>query len=264
MTEPRKPYIPKISPLCYQANERHYSKTFSRPRLRQAHLEKIIYDQFRSHKLPQTEEARYFLDEVARCIRVSASIRPRIAQRDRFNAWCMQFAPWADCDALPSLVSIFDARWVRMTDDDELGRQIGLSYARRRRLRAYSIGSYDVGKEDRKKLTKERKKNGARERQAAKRLATGATPHSQSLARTRPWEAEGISRSTWYVRRAKNWQESYRTNSSPYILISNVEKRNSPTPSEKRREDCGFVGLNLIPSCGKTAKRTSDVSEDAV
>jgi hypothetical protein len=36
--------------------------------------------------------------------------------------------------------------------------------------------------------------------QASKRHASGATPHSQSLSQTRPWEAFGWSRRTWYRR----------------------------------------------------------------
>jgi hypothetical protein len=40
-------------------------------------------------------------------------------------------------------------------------------------------------------------------RQRALRKSRGATPRSESLSQTRPWEAEGISRATWHRRRKK-------------------------------------------------------------
>jgi hypothetical protein len=40
-----------------------------------------------------------------------------------------------------------------------------------------------------------------RERMAKVRLAKGSKPRFRSLSRMKPWEAEGISRRTWYRRR---------------------------------------------------------------
>ena len=34
-----------------------------------------------------------------------------------------------------------------------------------------------------------------------RRKANGTTPREQSLSRTKPWDAEGLSRATWYRRR---------------------------------------------------------------
>jgi hypothetical protein len=48
----------------------------------------------------------------------------------------------------------------------------------------------------------ERKRERDREQARRRRAAQGMRPHSQSLSRTRPWEAEGISRSTWERNRA--------------------------------------------------------------
>jgi hypothetical protein len=65
---------------------------------------------------------------------------------------------------------------------------------------------------ERKERDRERKrrKRGAADKQARKRerergrrrrAAKGARPRAESLSRTRPWEARGISRSTWERRR---------------------------------------------------------------
>jgi hypothetical protein len=52
----------------------------------------------------------------------------------------------------------------------------------------------------------ERKRRLERERQNKERRAAGAMLRAEyeanSLSRTRPWDAEGISRATWYRRRA--------------------------------------------------------------
>lgn len=54
-------------------------------------------------------------------------------------------------------------------------------------------------------------------RKRAERAAKGATPRSESLSATRPWEALGISRRTWYRKQAVEGAAPRGTNtSSPY------------------------------------------------
>lgn len=43
-----------------------------------------------------------------------------------------------------------------------------------------------------------------RDRKRAERAAKGATPREKSTARTKPWEAAGMSRATWYRQRGKS------------------------------------------------------------
>jgi hypothetical protein len=57
-----------------------------------------------------------------------------------------------------------------------------------------TIGGYDVPKRQRTL----RRKQKAREREARRRRGHGARPQSQSLSRTKPWAAEGVSRRKWY------------------------------------------------------------------
>ena len=52
-----------------------------------------------------------------------------------------------------------------------------------------------------------RRKRNKLEQKATKRRNSGAKPHSESLAQTKPWEAEGISRAT-YFRRQKQSHET--------------------------------------------------------
>jgi hypothetical protein len=77
---------------------------------------------------------------------------------------------------------------------DDLGQYLRLTDAERTAWGIRTIGGHDVPKHQRNR----RRKQKARERYARRRLRLGMRPHTQSLSRTRPWEKEGVSRSTWY------------------------------------------------------------------
>jgi hypothetical protein len=52
-----------------------------------------------------------------------------------------------------------------------------------------------------KRLRREQVREADRDRKERARRAKGAKPRAQALSRTRPWDAEGISRRTWERRR---------------------------------------------------------------
>jgi len=89
----------------------------------------------------------------------------------------------------------------RQMESDALARWLGLTYGVREKLGITTIGAIDVSKSERKALRKERNRQ-AKER---RRRDQGAKPRAeylaQSLSRLRPWQAMGISRSTWERRR---------------------------------------------------------------
>jgi hypothetical protein len=82
---------------------------------------------------------------------------------------------------------------------DQLARFLGVTYASRQHLKAWTLGAVDVSRAERTKRAKER----SRAKQQLKRRAAGAKPQSQSVSRAKPWEQQGISRRTWYRRRQK-------------------------------------------------------------
>jgi hypothetical protein len=89
---------------------------------------------------------------------------------------------------------------------DELAHELGVSimpFAVRQALGLTTIGSIDVDKAARKR----RRAANQRENSTAWRRRNGALPRSvyeaSSLSKTKPWEAEGISRSTYERRRKK-------------------------------------------------------------
>jgi hypothetical protein len=109
-------------------------------------------------------------------------------------------APWLrDASSLLPQIDAFPTRWRAGT----LGRLLNLSGAEWRALRLRTIGPVDMTKMERVAYSQAL----ARERKKAKRRAEGRLLREEwlarnSLSRTKPWVAEGVSRRTWERRRA--------------------------------------------------------------
>jgi hypothetical protein len=76
---------------------------------------------------------------------------------------------------------------------DALAHYLSIPYCVREKLKLKTVGSLDVLKTARKELR--RREDKLRKRR--ERRAQGATPQTEALSNTRPWEALGISRRTW-------------------------------------------------------------------
>jgi hypothetical protein len=94
---------------------------------------------------------------------------------------------------------------------DNLARFLGVAYAQRQALGLTTIGSVNVKKGARIELRKLR----ARRALAAKRHANGVRPRAEyeanSLSRSQPWRALGMSRRTWERHRNKARDASVST-----------------------------------------------------
>lgn len=97
----------------------------------------------------------------------------------------------------------------RMPTADELAFQLGLTIARRTELAITTIGAIDCDKAERAELRKQR----AAAREKARRAKAGAVPRAKSAERTKPWQARGISRATYYRNLKNEADETDETNS---------------------------------------------------
>ncbi|MGX4772014.1 hypothetical protein ACWAUC_19765 [Bradyrhizobium guangdongense] len=122
-------------------------------------------------------------------------------QRRRIASWLGTWAPWMRLDEMSRIIEAVIAKPFRW-NADTLGKRLNLAYADRQRLKITSIGAVDVTKAQRAAARKARK----REDMSQRRRAAGVKPRSQyeatAAARAKPWEAEGVSRATWYRRNA--------------------------------------------------------------
>jgi hypothetical protein len=81
-----------------------------------------------------------------------------------------------------------------------VGRWLGVTDEIRERLKLWTIHPIDVGREQ-MKARRERRKRESKERRRRERGAIlRADYEARSLSKAKPWEAEGISRRTWYRR----------------------------------------------------------------
>jgi hypothetical protein len=108
-------------------------------------------------------------------------------------------APWADSDRVLEEIYTYPRKW----KSERLGQLLNLTGKEWRELRI-RIAPVDMTQAERRYYSR-LLSNGRRRR---KRKASGMLSRADYLAthnlsRTRPWEAEGIDRSTWYRHRAK-------------------------------------------------------------
>src|SRR5262245_8786822 len=116
---------------------------------------------------------------------------------------------------------------------DCLARFLGVTYAQRQALRLRTIGSIDVKKGAREVL-RQRKD---RVYQECRRRARGARPQSESLSRTKPWEALNMSRRTWERHRNKQRDAS----SSAAIFLSSDDRLATPAGGARMAAERGFA-----------------------
>ena len=118
----------------------------------------------------------------------------------RIRAGCEIAAPWMTSPEVAELHAKVVNRPLRYKADT-LAKKLNLTEAERQRLHIRTIGAVDMTKAERLEARKLRDRQTKR----AKRRAQGARSRTEyeakSISRTKPWEAEGISRKTWYKRR---------------------------------------------------------------
>lgn len=147
--------------------------------------------------LPDNEEARDALEPILHHMAALTQPARRIAK------WLRLWAPWLTLEEMDEITSRGIAT-ARAWKADQLAWRYRLTLEERDMLGISTIGAIDRGKAARTK----RRKARDRERKAGKRAAAGMTNRAKyeaaSLERAKPWEAESVSRRTWYRRRKLN------------------------------------------------------------
>jgi hypothetical protein len=128
-------------------------------------------------------------------------------QRRRIASWMDSWAPWMRLDELSRMIDAVLAKPLRWRAD-KLAARLNLTEAERTQLSIRTIGAIDMTKAERDAARKARKRQAKRE----KRHKQGIKPRDEYIAeskqRTKPWEAVGISRRTWYRHRRASIADS--------------------------------------------------------
>lgn len=193
-----------MRPTLRSANVRWYSER-SKPRgRRRSSPQQIIglrlrdfAQLFRSRYgtlLPDDDAGR---DDLVPVIHHLAALRQSAR---RAAQWLRLWAPWLTLAEQDQIIREGIAN-ARLWKADQLAWRYRVTKEERTMLGLTTIGAIDHGKAARTKRRRDRDKA----RKAAARRAAGIKPRPEyeaaSIERSKPWEAEGISRRTWYRRR---------------------------------------------------------------
>jgi hypothetical protein len=206
---------------------RRRPKLFCHLRLRQ--LERLFADRY-GCTLPDDDAGRDDLYVAA--MHIADGGAPEL----HITAWASLWAPWASAEHVAALVAKVIAnprRWRAET----LGWRQRLTDTERTRLEITTIAPIDCTKAERAKRSKERKQAV---RKASRKADAAARP--APAARTKPWEAAGVSRASWYRRRP----ETVRLNVAPADTSrAGAEKSLTPTPSPAHKPQAVSVSAWL-------------------
>lgn len=119
-------------------------------------------------------------------------------------SWAAVWAPWASGSDL-SAITAGGSKRKRMLGADAVARLLFVTLRERSALGLKTVGACDLPPEERQQKAKDGKRSRDRARQEQKRRADGRLPRqsyeASSTSQLKPWEAEGVSRRTWYRRR---------------------------------------------------------------
>ena len=143
---------------------------------------------------------------------------------------------------------------------DVLAKFLHLSDKMRSELQIRTIGSVDVSKQQRARRRREQKraqKQINRRRQGVKSRAEYLA--ANSVSRSQPWKAEGISRRTWYYRRKATalvqGQPSTRWRLRQQDDATDTGAGSYPLPSQPRGNGQLLYGLSACTSLSPLRER---------
>jgi hypothetical protein len=147
--------------------------------------------------MPDTPDTRRLVTIIAQHMAAMPYSKPL----QTIPSWISLYAPW--CSPAQAATIIADTlNAPKFWKAHELAWALKLTAADRKALRITTIGACDMSPQQRAKQRKLMKRLEREE----KRRAKGAIPRDQYLAKERakpkPWLTQGISRRTWYRRRA--------------------------------------------------------------
>jgi hypothetical protein len=129
----------------------------------------------------------------------------------------------------------------RRCSADALAKFLGVTYACRQRLRITTIGAIDVGERTRKELRRRQNRRAHEQRRRANGVRPRAEYRATSRTAIKPWEAAGMSRRTWYRKRAV----SHGTGTQPAVpTLKETENGTSPSAAIPTLTECAENGTS--------------------
>jgi hypothetical protein len=118
---------------------------------------------------------------------------------DHITAWARVWAPWMPAKRATELAARVIANPAKFKADT-LGERLRLTREERDYLGITTIGAVGQSVQERKELRQYRRRLKARLHRQRRGAKTRSEYEEGALTRTKPWNALGISRRTWYRR----------------------------------------------------------------
>ena len=172
-------------------------------RLRYGALLKLFRDRW-GYILPDDDAGRSDLFELI----MNISLAPGSVEKKMACA-IETWAPWIQPVEAKEMVGHINRLTIyeRTPTARELGNRLRLTNAERERLRLWPIAPFDKTDEELVAQRNVRERNRRARKRREQGVRTRAIYLSTLSKRPRPWEAEGVSRSTWYNRRKRTSDE---------------------------------------------------------
>jgi hypothetical protein len=168
-------------------------KPVSMSALRCAELNRLFSDRYDS-SLPDDDAGR---DDIRIMVHHLALMSGD--QRARMKTWLSTWAPWMSAEQTVALTDAVIAKPIRWRAD-KLAERLNLRETDRARLSITTIGAVDMTKAEREAARKARMRQAKLKARRTQGVKSRTEYEQQSISRAKPWEAEGISRPTWYRR----------------------------------------------------------------
>lgn len=185
---------------------------FSLENMRMREIERLMMHRHERGKV--SEDDSYSYAEAA------AMSQPKQDLRTWCRYWQLQIS-----DETIAKIEWRTSKRKRMVGADACADMLNVTLEERTGLDIRTIGAWDVTREERDAIAKERKKELDRERQAAKRKAAGrksrAEYEAESISKAEPWKATGMTRATWY-RKGKPTSETSLSRIEVYNKIGDT------------------------------------------
>ncbi|MFL9824105.1 hypothetical protein [Rhodoplanes sp. SY1] len=191
--------------------------------------------------------------------------------------WAQLWAPWLPTSEATALAIRSIANPIKFSAD-VLAWRVRLTAAERQHLAITTIGAVDMNKAQRAEARKEKRREAARARRRASGARSRADYEAPSAEAWKPWEAEGISRSTWYRRRravmaggSRPEREDAAESTAPAGGAGALDQRNevlkSPVRQVRSQQDSESVigerrRVSPAPSGSPTAPAPAGASVD--
>ncbi|WP_256750307.1 hypothetical protein [Mesorhizobium sp. Mes31] len=262
----RKTGVHTVGNVVVAESSRSQKQPYNRALHRMREIEALVELRF-GKTLPERVDHTPYLSAIGYCANVMDEGN---ALGEVLHGWCARFAPHllvAFDDVLEPIRRQIEGRRFGLSVEDA-GRIVGLTWIERSSLSIKTMDASDISKAEQKALVaahrrEENKRRKSEERRLAKSKDRATWLAEHRTEKDEPWVALGISRSTYFERKRRNWTgpahvahdgprtgPAQDTRTGPALTRTPVGNVAAPVQTEQSADALEGVEGCLIPGTG--------------